>query len=37
MKTQSNSTVTTSKVNVFFSNFKTSKRVMWSARRNYSY
>ena len=36
MKTQSSDTVTTSKVNVYFSNFKTSKRVMWSAHRNYS-
>ena len=37
MKTQFNNTPTTSRKNVLFSNFKTSKRVTWSAHRNYSF
>jgi len=37
MKTQLNNTPTTSRVNVFFSNFKNSKRVSWSSSRNYSF
>lgn len=37
MKTSFTNTPTEARKNVLFSNFRYSKRVCWTAKRNYSY
>lgn len=37
MRTSIFNTVTETRENEFFSNFKNSKRVLWSERRHYSH
>jgi len=37
MKTQINNTPTETRKFSFFSNFKSSKRVVWTQRRNFSF
>jgi len=37
MKTQANNTATETRKHSFFSSFKTSKRVVWTQQRNYSF